>query len=246
MIRSEQIAKNISEMYYTPEEIISKNIEVDLILKGKRAVVGEIREFGGKKYQKQSDKTWKPVKEGEEKETGRVDMDEELPNNSENNIASKKLIEKFNELQRDRESWQKRALSYPSFLNKKDPSYSMKKRSRDEAYRKVESLDKKIDKIIYGESQVKSILNELEIPASKSFSTAIRGFNRFSNGFDLSNLNYGQIDVIGFSGTFNKIKEKLKERGFEISSEKEPSKILAGGSIMSFTVKPYYKNLSEE
>lgn len=34
----------------------------DLLKGGKRAVVGEIRTFGGKKYQKQSDGSWRPAK----------------------------------------------------------------------------------------------------------------------------------------------------------------------------------------
>lgn len=37
--------------------------KADTIMKGKKAEIGEIREFGGQKYQKQPDKTWKPIGE---------------------------------------------------------------------------------------------------------------------------------------------------------------------------------------
>jgi len=48
-------------------EIISKTIELDFVIKkSKHATIGEIREWSGKKYQKQSG-GWVLVKEGKEK-----------------------------------------------------------------------------------------------------------------------------------------------------------------------------------
>jgi len=53
-----QIKQNILNSYKTQEETISKNIKMDLIVKGKKAVVGEVREWSGKKYKKQGNGKW--------------------------------------------------------------------------------------------------------------------------------------------------------------------------------------------
>jgi hypothetical protein len=58
------IRRNILEGYYTEDDIVSKSIEVDCIAKGSKANIGEIREWSGKKYQKQANGQWKEVVEG--------------------------------------------------------------------------------------------------------------------------------------------------------------------------------------
>ena len=61
---------NIDEYRRAVAENISKSFEDDLE-KGKKANVGEIREWKGKKVQKQSDGTWKEIKkERQKKEAG--------------------------------------------------------------------------------------------------------------------------------------------------------------------------------
>lgn len=57
------IRKNIQESYLSEEEVISKAIEVDEIMKGKKANLGEVRTWGGKKYQKTTS-GWKHMGEG--------------------------------------------------------------------------------------------------------------------------------------------------------------------------------------
>lgn len=59
----QRLSQNLQESYLTEDEIISKSIDSDLLCKGKKANIGEIREWSGKKYQKQSDGTWKEVSE---------------------------------------------------------------------------------------------------------------------------------------------------------------------------------------
>lgn len=56
-------AGNISE----GEFIKATTIAIEILEKGKGAQIGEIREWSGKKYQKQSDKSWKPVKKDSKK-----------------------------------------------------------------------------------------------------------------------------------------------------------------------------------
>jgi len=76
------IRRNILEGYYTEDDIVSKSIEVDCIAKGSKANIGEIREWSGKKYQKQANGQWKEVVEGS-KEGENIDEKsirfEELP-----------------------------------------------------------------------------------------------------------------------------------------------------------------------
>jgi hypothetical protein len=47
-----QIKRNLQDSFLNEEELLSKSIETDLLMKGKKANLGEIREWNGKKMQK--------------------------------------------------------------------------------------------------------------------------------------------------------------------------------------------------
>lgn len=65
--RQSRIKENILGSFMSEAETLSKAIETDFLLeKGKKANIGEIREWRGKKFQKQAD-GWKPVKESSSK-----------------------------------------------------------------------------------------------------------------------------------------------------------------------------------
>ena len=57
------IADKLSDKEYSDEEVGLGGESNDLIQKGKAAVTGEIREWGGKKYKKQANGKWLEVSE---------------------------------------------------------------------------------------------------------------------------------------------------------------------------------------
>lgn len=59
------IAKSLGQ-----EDEFCKSFGIDIEKGGKAAAIGEIREFGGKKYQKQAN-GWRPVKKGDQKSEGK-------------------------------------------------------------------------------------------------------------------------------------------------------------------------------
>ena len=56
--------KDLEQQRQAREDFFEKSFDPTYIEKGKRGGTGEIRQWKDGKYQKQSDGTWKPVKEG--------------------------------------------------------------------------------------------------------------------------------------------------------------------------------------
>jgi hypothetical protein len=75
-----RVAANIAEAYSQTE--IIKAVEGEELLKGKKANIGEIREWGGQKVQKTA-QGWVPVKEGERKDLGKKEASTESSNKKE-------------------------------------------------------------------------------------------------------------------------------------------------------------------
>lgn len=102
--RKENILKSFSNIYETPQsdidQEISKAIELDVIEKGgKRATLGEIREWSGKKYQKTT-QGWKPyggkgLSHGDVDVTGQKDTP--IPKEKKDKIITSAMVEKIKE-----------------------------------------------------------------------------------------------------------------------------------------------------
>lgn len=71
--------------------------DIEHLEKGKRAQIGETREWGGKKYQKQSDKSWKPVKGGGKNVSSKDEKKSDSGESSDEGL-DQSLRDKYNDL----------------------------------------------------------------------------------------------------------------------------------------------------
>lgn len=107
-------------------------------------------------------------------------------------------------------------------------------------HRRIDTIDRKIDGIKHGESLIRNTFKSLEIPAVKWSSTAIKGYNVPSRGFEINSHDKAGIDLIGYSEEMqNRVIEDLQKKGFTVYDIKKPSKVIGGGGNVSrFKVKP--------
>ena len=109
---------------------------------------------------------------------------------------------------------------------------SFLKSQLNKIFRQIDSYRIKKEKSGYDYSKIKQIFKENELPAAKSSSTAVRGYRRYSKGYEV--LSYDpsviQFHKLG-SEEFKRILKDLEDAGVNIEDSQEPSNVPGGGSV---------------
>src|SRR5690606_13644291 len=94
-----------------------------------------------------------------------------------------------------------------------------KKSEMNKAWREVDKAHAKAKMLEVGQSEAKSVLSSLNIPAAKLSSTAVRGYSHASKGYEIRNsydpalISFHKIS----EGELQKISDKLTEQGIKHS-----------------------------
>lgn len=116
------------------------------------------------------------------------------------------------------------------------------KKEWNRKYKEREKHDRAADRILYDHSSIKDIFKESGLERAKRSSTAIRGFNRVSQGYEFSEHNPGNVTLYGVSEEkFDTIVEKMKSQGFNISETSKPSKSIGAGMVSSIKFEKKYQ-----
>lgn len=120
-------------------------------------------------------------------------------------------------------------------------SFNMKDRRKESILRsvisKMRSFDKKLEDIQYARNEVRKILKDLGIPASKSNTTAVRGYSSHTSGYNLYN---SSLRLRGFGKEkFQEIINKLNEAKIHINKI-DPFEYNLSGSYGSIYISPVY------
>lgn len=107
-------------------------------------------------------------------------------------------------------------------------------------YRKLNLASKNMERACYGHFILKNIFRDLNILESKPLTTAIKGFNYFTNGYEFNPNDQSRIEFNGINNErFEKIIEKIEQSGFEIEHKSYPSKSMVGLTA-SIQIKKVY------
>lgn len=207
--------------------------------KGKALPVGTINKYG---EQKMGDGTWKYVGKkpggGDSEEDKKIAQ--ETVKRSTNINTGEGKSEELQSLISQRKSLleSRKKVSSTPITGKDRLSYKRSMKSRQERIDRIDSeinkIDKKIGKIEYSADEARAAIKR-GIPglkASQAFSTAIRGWNTYSRGYDFENIDSGHIKLRQVSqADFDKAVQELEAAGFEIEKKNPPSKMLSGGFL---------------
>lgn len=112
----------------------------------------------------------------------------------------------------------------------------LKKKQAQKTQNQYRATERKIGYLQYDRTGIKKLLASLEIPASKTHTTSVRGYHNYTSGYDLQDR---VISVHGYGDTtFNRVKEVLLSEGYEIERFHEPSTTIGVGKSFSITIKP--------
>lgn len=125
------------------------------------------------------------------------------------------IIEKINELKRQ---------------NHKNPSTILKE-SINRLYRELDKLERQEEMEKYNWKTVKKVLRKLGVKKTKSSSTAIRGYNTYTQGWDANfNVFPERVEFIEIEHKrFNEILEAFKEANIDVVEIHRPTKSIGCG-----------------
>jgi len=229
---------------------IEKSFDSTYIEKGKKAQIGEIRQWKDGKYQMTTN-GWvyikgtgpKLAKKAEEPE-----KKEETPKVEEKG-SSLNLVDQMRD--KVREEYNSAVISYNSALkrlkelnNKGVTLYSKEYSSKiilKDAYREKEKAEANLDRAKYGSTVVKKVMKELGLKGIERTGTAIRGFSTLSKGYEFSEWDKSSISFAGVDQEqFDTLVKRLEEAGIKVSSKSNPSKSIGAGMVSSIEIEPVY------
>jgi len=155
----------------------------------------------------------------------------------------KVLKSKYEQLERDLAYVDKRIQEYRDkgwYLNSPKLE-SWKKNILRKVFNERERIEKNMNAVEYGHSIIKKIMKDAGVHQSTASSTAIRGFNNYSSGWDLeAAFNPDKVQLVGHDvRKAQVVVDKMREQGFEVEDLGESYKTLGGGSRIDIKFKKY-------
>ena len=105
----------------------------------------------------------------------------------------------------------------------------------------IETLRKQREKLFYNHPLLVNIIKSNGVVASKTQTTAVKGYHSHTHGYKIYNDSPANISFYGvYTETFNKMVSDLEANGFKIKSKTMPERSLALGVTSSINIFPFY------
>lgn len=111
-----------------------------------------------------------------------------------------------------------------------------KKAAMRDALSKINSAEKKIEKLKCDTNGIRAVIKKFDIPVSKSSTTMVRGYHDYTHGYKLYD-NYILLRGNQYCQLYQKLIEALQQDGYEIERTEKPEATIGIGTTAKITVK---------